>query len=202
MAAACGQVHYSAGSIELQELFLFHGRGGTPGRPPPLSIPFRDCGEDFAAPAASYFAHGGSSSQSPLHAVSAWRRTLGSFPCSSSSRRTRFAGLRREQRGIGQSAPGDGSGWTLCVHIRLPYPLWPFGPSPPDRGSRPRTPFTRVTPLGGQYPSGAQNLSGFPRFPPGHWALGVQKLPLVRFSFRAWVSELMWLGGYRRRGGS
>ena len=23
-----------------------------------------------------------------------------------------------------------------------PYPLWPFGPSPPDRGSRPRTPIT------------------------------------------------------------
>ena len=22
----------------------------------------------------------------------------------------------------------------------VPYPLWPFGPSPPDRGSRPRTP--------------------------------------------------------------
>ena len=65
----------------------------------------------------------------------------------------------------------------------------------------PRTPFTRVTPLGGQYPSGAQNLSGFPRFPLVHWALGVQKLPLVRFSFRAWVSELMWLGEYRRRGG-
>ena len=27
----------------------------------------------------------------------------------------------------------------------LPYPLWPFGPSPPDRGSRPQTPcFTGV----------------------------------------------------------
>ena len=71
--------------------------------------------------AATYFAHGGSSSQwprppslvpsgqftlSPLHSVSAWRRKLRSFPCSSSSRRTRFAGLRREQRGIGQNAPG------------------------------------------------------------------------------------------------
>ena len=79
------------------------------------------CAGNFAAAAATYFAHVGSSSQwprppslvpsgqftlSPLHCVSAWRRKLRSFPCSSSSRRTRFAGLRREQRGIGQNAPG------------------------------------------------------------------------------------------------
>ena len=90
---------------------------------------------------AGYFAHGGSSSQSPLVSVSAWRRKLRPLPCSSSSRRTRCAGLRREGREISQNAPGDGSGWTLRVHIRPPYPLWPFGPSPPDRGSRPRTPL-------------------------------------------------------------
>ena len=35
--------------------------------------------------------------------------------------------------------------------------------------------------------SGAQNLSGFPRFLPGHWALGLQKLPPVRFHNCAWV---------------
>ena len=145
MAAACGQVHYSAGSIELQELFLFLCRGGTLGRPPPLFIPFRECGEDFAAPAASYFAHGGKVTKTP---------------------------------------PGTAQDGHFVSIFAFP-----------------RTPFTRVTPLGGQCPSGAQNLSGFPRFPPGHWALGVQKLPLVRFSFRAWVSEPMWPGGYRRRGG-
>ena len=48
--------------------------------------------------AATYFAHGGSSSQSPLDSVSAWWRKLRSFPCSSSSRRTHFVGLRREVR--------------------------------------------------------------------------------------------------------
>ena len=69
--------------------------------------------------AASYFARGGSSSQSPLDSVSAWRRKLRSFPCSSSSRRTRCAGLHREQRWIGQNAAGDGSRWALRAHIRL-----------------------------------------------------------------------------------
>ena len=69
-----------------------------------------------------------------------------------------------------KTPPGDGSGWTLRVHIRPPYPLWPFGPSPPDRGSRPRTPFTGVTPWGGQNPSGARNqecLGAVPSGPTG-----------------------------------
>ena len=51
----------------------------------------------------------------------------------------------------------------------------------------PRTPFTGVTPLVRQKTSGAQNLSGWSQFPPGHWALGLQKLPLVRFHACAWV---------------
>ena len=54
---------------------------------------------------------------------------------------------------------GAGSGWTLRVHIRRP----------------PRTPITGVTPWSRQNPSGAQNLSGFSPFNPGHRALGVQK---------------------------
>ena len=89
--------------------------------------------------AANYFAHGGSSSQwprppslvpsgqftlSPLHFVSACRRKLRSVPCSSSSRRIRFAGLRREQRGIGQNAPGVSSGWALtCPYSPTPDPI-------------------------------------------------------------------------------
>ena len=205
--------------------------------PPPLSIPFRECGEDFAAISALRAAlravalrnapagAAGGELLCPWRLVVAMAQATFSWPfgpihLESACLRFRQTAktapapllllfpanpLRWASPGgtgeIHQNAPGDGSGWTLRVHIRLPYPLWPFGPSPPDRGSRPRTPFTRVTPLGGQYPSGAQNLSGFPRFPPVHWALGVQKLPLVRFSFRAWVSELMWLGEYRRRGG-
>ena len=64
----------------------------------------------------------------------------------------------------------------FSAHIRPPYPLWPFGSSPPDRGSRPRTLVTGVIPWVGQNISGAQNLSGWSKFQPGHWALGLQKL--------------------------
>ena len=103
--------------------------------------------------AASDFARGGSSSQSPLHSVSAWRRKLRSFPCSSSSRQTRCAGLRREQRGIGQNAAGDAAdGLRLrCAPPRSigppPYPLCRFTTSPPDRGSRPPDPHYGGYPL-------------------------------------------------------
>ena len=45
----------------------------------------------------------------------------------------------------------------------------------------PRTPFTEVTPWGGQNISGAQNLSGFLRFLPGHWALRRRKVRLSPF---------------------
>ena len=107
------------------------------------------CAGNFAAAAATYFAHGGSSSQSPLDSVSAWRRKLRSFPCSSSSRRTRFAGLRREQRGIGQNAAGD-----AADGLRLRYaPPRSIGPLSPD-------PITGVTPWSRREISGAQNLSG------------------------------------------
>ena len=83
-------------------------------------LPFCCEGKFRRLRAASDFARGGSSSQSPLHSVSAWRRKLRSFPCSSSSRRTRFAGLRREQRGIGQNAAGDGSDEHFVLIVAFP----------------------------------------------------------------------------------
>ena len=152
--------------------------------------------------AAAYFAHGGSSSQSPLHSVSAWRRKLRSFPCSSSSRRTRFAGLRREQRGIGQNATGDGSRWALRAHSRPPYPLWPFGPSPPDRGSRPRTPLRGTHTCKSKQNFRRAKSEWHPQFPPGHWALGLWKIgvgavPLLRLPFPNQRPGAV----FRRRGG-
>ena len=60
----------------------------------------------------------------------------------------------------------------------FPYPLWPFGPSPPDRGSRPPDPRLRGDAFlgaGWSRPAG-KTLKGFPFLPPGHWALNVQNL--------------------------
>ena len=74
--------------------------------------------------AASYFARGGSSSQSPLDSVSAWWRKLRSFPCSSSSRRTHFVGLRREVRErLPKTPPGTRPLDTSC-------PIGPLSPDP------------------------------------------------------------------------
>ena len=42
--------------------------------------------------------------------------------------------------------------------------------------------------------SGAQNLSGFYRFIPGHWALALQKLMLVRFHLCAWLCRAIAAG--------
>ena len=52
----------------------------------------------------------------------------------------------------------------------------------------PRTPITGDAVLAGFCrTSGAQNLSGWSEFPPGHWALGLQKLGVMRFHSRAWL---------------
>ena len=61
-------------------------------------------------------------------------------------------------------------------------------PAPPaSMPHTPWTPVTGVTPWARQNISGAQNLSGWSKFPPGHWALRVQKLQLLRFHTCAWV---------------
>ena len=75
-----------------------------------------------------------------------------------------------------------------------------MGKYPKDRRGTPqrRTLFANgglppVPHYGGRVPaefcsiSGAQNLSGFPQFNPGHWALGLQKLLLLRFKDCAWL---------------
>ena len=50
------------------------------------------------------------------------------------------------------------------------------------RTAYPRAPITGVIPWAGQNISGAQNLSGFYRFIPGHWALGRRKISIVAVS--------------------
>ena len=69
----------------------------------------------------------------------------------------------------------------------LPIPSG-LRPSPLDKGSRPPVPHyggcvtERLCNI-----SGAQNLNGWSQFPPGHWALGLRKLPPLRFIFCAWL---------------
>ena len=64
--------------------------------------------------------------------------------------------------------------------LRLRYaPPRSIGPLSPD-------PITGVNPSARQIISGAQNLSDCPQFLPGHWALGLQKLLLLRFHNCAW----------------
>ena len=70
-------------------------------------------------------------------------------------------------------------GWAQLAGTALP-PLPPCCPPPGP-------PFTGVTPWARQEISGAQNLSGWSEFPPGHWALGLQKFRLVRSRWCAWL---------------
>ena len=74
-----------------------------------------------------------------------------------------------------QNATGD-----AADGLRLRYaPPRSIGPLSPD-------PITGVNPSARQIISGAQNLSDCPQFLPGHWALGLQKLLLLRFHNCAW----------------
>ena len=74
---------------------------------------------------------------------------------------------------VGKTPPGDAAGANFVRHVGLP-------PDPRYGGRIP----VKVSSI-----SGAQNLSGFLRLHPGHWALGLQKLPLVRFHFCAWLGR-------------
>ena len=66
----------------------------------------------------------------------------------------------------------------------------PIGPLSPDPV------YGGCAPASRQKISGAQNLSDFPRFLPGHWALSVPKLRLMQFPFRAWVCRANAPGAY------
>ena len=92
---------------------------------------------------------------------------------------------------VPKGSPGDAAGANFVRHDGFPYPLWPFGSSPPDRGSRPPVPhYGGRVPAGFYRISGAQNLSGVSQFNPGHWALGLQKLSLLRLQFRALLGRV------------
>ena len=52
--------------------------------------------------------------------------------------------------------------------VTVPYPLWPFGPSPPDRGSRPPVPRLRgrVTLVRKLFPAGKSKTCFCPTLGP------------------------------------
>ena len=79
-----------------------------------------------------------------------------------------------------EKEPKDARGRAQSAEAAVP-PLPPCRPSPrtPITGGRVLARFCST--------SGAQNLSGFPRFNPGHRALAFQKLKLVRFHIGAWL---------------
>ena len=71
-----------------------------------------------------------------------------------------FPWRKRRQNAAGDAADGLRLRYAPPRSIGLPpYPLCRYATPPPDRGSRPRTPDTGVTPWSRQNPSGAQNLS-------------------------------------------
>ena len=146
-----------------------------------------------------------------------------------SSRRARRLGAplcRAPPCGAGYFAPGgkvtktppgtaqNGHFVSIFAH---PTPSGPSGHLPLIGGVGPGPNYGGRIPVSRRRISGAQNLSGFLPFNPGHWALGVQKFPLVRFHACAWFPQpkgLMqnltkgmttWravLGGHHRRGGT
>ena len=162
-------------------------RGVSPPAGGELLCPWRQSNQNATGDAADgHFVPIGPLSPDPVYGgyPSGWAVT---------SRRAKFEWLSA----IPSGPLGPGSAKIAAGAIQLPRLALPSkrsrcwirrrGGCPHPPASLPLPPITVAPPLGGQCPSGAQNLSGFPRFPPGHRALGLQNLPLVRFHFRAWL---------------
>ena len=130
----------------------------------------------------------------------------GGWPSGQTDEGTIFAPLCLDKSGRAGPAPPLLSGFFLEMRRgfrpagRVSFPA--MGKKPKDRrGTAPDEHFVLIVAFppgphyGGRIPirfyniSGAQNLSGFLRLHPGHWALGLQKLPLVRFHFCAWLGR-------------
>ncbi len=86
-------------------------------------------------------------------------------------RRLRAARYFPSDGKVPKGSPGDAADGHFV-------PIGPLTPGPP---------FTGVTPWVRQKISGAKNLSGGQRFLPGHRALGLQNLELLRFQNCAWL---------------
>ena len=95
-----------------------------------------------------------------------------------------------------QNATGDGSDEHFVLIVAYPTPSGPSGHLPLTGGVGPGPHYEgRITESFSKI-SGAQNLSGRSKSPPGHWALGLQKLHSVRFQLCAWLCRANAFGAY------
>ena len=95
-----------------------------------------------------------------------------------------------------QNAPGDGSDEHFVLIVAYPTPSGPSGHLPLTGGVGPGPHYEgRITESFSKI-SGAQNLSGRSKSPPGHRALGLQKLHSVRSQLCAWPCRANAFGAY------
>ena len=94
-------------------------------------------------------------------------------------------GFAGSNEGLGKTPPGTAPDEHFVLIVAYPTPSGPSGHLPLTGGVGPGPHY-------GGYPlSQAGNFRRAKsewrsKFPPGHWALAVQKLPLLRFHNRAW----------------
>ena len=114
--------------------------------------------------------------------ISDWVRcTQGGF------RRLRAASFFPSDGKETKGSPGDAADGHFVPIGPPPYPLCRFTTSPPDRGSRPPVPHYGSYSLSQAESFRRAKSEWRSKFPPGHWALGLQKLLLLRFRWRAWL---------------
>ena len=139
-------------------------RGKVPRGPPPQSLPpggkVPPKGADEGAPLKAFPLGGrwhGEAVTDEGAMIEKFRSLQGSFAAPAASD---FLDAQK----VTKKAPGGGRNRRFGRASRL-------------HASRPlEPPFTGVTPWTRQNISGAQNLSGWSQFPPGHWALGLWKI--------------------------
>ncbi len=86
------------------------------------------------------------------------------------------------------------------LQVAHPTPSGPSGHLPLTGGVGPGPHYGGRPPEKLCFISGAQNLTGGSKFPPGHWALGVQNLELLQFHNGAWVFSANAPGAFSPQG--
>ena len=102
---------------------------------------------------------------------------------------------------VTKTPPGFAPRSTVPVlQVAHPTPSGPSGHLPLTGGVGPGPHYGGRPPEKLCFISGAQNLTGGSKFPPGHWALGVQNLELLQFHNGAWVFSANAPGAFSPQG--